>query len=192
MKLIFATANRHKLEEVQSLMPADVELFTPIDFGITEDIPENEPTLEGNASAKAWYIYNKIGIDCFADDTGLEVEALGGAPGVRSARYAAGESHNSMNNMSLLLRNLDGQTNRNARFRTVISLIIDGVEYQFQGVVSGKIRTEQSGHEGFGYDPVFEPDGYDVTFAEMPFDEKNRISHRGLATAKLIEFLAKR
>lgn len=190
MKLIFATANRHKLAEVQQMMPQAIELFTPNDFGITEEIPEDEPTLEANASAKAWYIYKKTGKNCFADDTGLEVEALNGEPGVRSARYAAGEGHNSEDNMSLLLKNLAGNPNRNARFRTVIVLIIDGEQHQFQGVVEGTIRTTKSGDEGFGYDPIFEPTGYNITFAEMSSEEKNHISHRGRATAKLVEYLS--
>lgn len=187
-KLIFATANLHKLQEVQQLMPPDVELSIPAEYGIMEDIPENEPTLEGNASCKAWYIYNRTGCDCFADDTGLEVEALGGAPGVYSARYA-GEGRDSRDNMVLLLSNMKGKSNRKARFRTVISLIVNGVEHQFEGSVSGSIRDEGSGCDGFGYDPVFEPEGYSVTFAEMSLEQKNQISHRARATAQLIEWL---
>lgn len=192
--LIFATANRHKLEEIQSIMPDTIMLSTPADHGITEDIPENESTLEGNASAKAWYIYKKCGVDCFADDTGLEVEVLGGEPGVRSARYAeteAGKSHNSEDNMSLLLYNMNGQENRTARFRTIISLILNGVEYQFEGIVHGVIRNKKCGTDGFGYDPIFEPNGYNITFAQMSIEAKNLISHRGIATAKLVEFLSK-
>lgn len=173
------------------MIPSHIVLRTSADCGITEDIPENEPTLEGNASAKAQYIYQKTGCDCFADDTGLEVEVLDGEPGVRSARYAAGDGHNSENNMALLLRKMEGEPNRKARFRTVISLIIGGKEHTFEGIVNGMIRAERSGCEGFGYDPIFEPEGYDITFAEMPLEQKNLISHRGLATAKLVEFLGK-
>lgn len=189
MELVFATANRHKLEEVQKMIPSDIVLRTSADCGITEDIPENEATLEGNALAKARYIYQRCGCDCFADDTGLEVEDLDGEPGVRSARYASGEGHNAEDNMALLLRNMEGKENRRARFRTVIALIIDGKEHLFEGIVNGVIRIERSGCEGFGYDPIFEPEGYNVTFAEMPLEQKNLISHRGLATAKLVSFL---
>lgn len=194
MKIVFATGNRNKLREVQSLIGDRAELSTPADHGITEDIPEDQPTLEGNALQKARYIYEKTGMNCFADDTGLEVEALGGEPGVFSARYAAvngaGEGHSSEANMALLLERLKGQENRRARFRTVIALILDGREYLFEGIVNGEITRERSGAEGFGYDPVFRPDGYGETFAEMPLELKNSISHRGRATAKLIEFLA--
>lgn len=193
MKIVFATGNRNKLKEVQALVGPRVELSTPADHGITEDIPENQPTLEGNALQKARYIYEKTGLNCFADDTGLEVEALGGEPGVFSARYAAvngaGEGHASADNMALLLRRLEGQQNRRARFRTVIALIRNGEEHLFEGIVNGEITLEKSGTEGFGYDPVFRPEGYAVTFAEMAPELKNRISHRGRATARLIEFL---
>lgn len=189
MELIFATANRHKIEEVSRLLPSSITIRSAADCGIVEDIPENESTLEGNASAKAWYIYNRTGLDCFADDTGLEVEALGGEPGVRSARYASDAGHDSRANMKLLLRNLENSDNRRARFRTVISLIIQGKEHLFEGVVDGTIRAVESGAGGFGYDPVFEPAGYDITFAEMDLDEKNIISHRGRATSGLVEFL---
>lgn len=193
MKIIFATGNRNKLKEVQALIGPRAELSTPADHGITEDIPENQPTLEGNALQKARYIYERTGLNCFADDTGLEVEALGGEPGVYSARYAvlngAGEGHSSEANMALLLRRMEGQANRRARFRTVIALILDGKEYLFEGVVEGEIMAERSGTDGFGYDPIFRPEGYKETFAEMPLEEKNGISHRGRATAKLIAFL---
>ena len=196
MKIVFATGNRNKLREVQDLIGSRAELSTPADHGITEDIPENQPTLEGNALQKARYIYEKTGLNCFADDTGLEVEALNGEPGVYSARYAAvngaGEGHSSADNMALLLERLKGKSNRRARFRTVIALILDGREYTFEGIVTGEITTERSGAEGFGYDPVFRPEGYAETFAEMPLELKNRISHRGRATAKLIEFLTNR
>ena len=190
--MIFATANRHKLEEVQAIMPEGITLQTPADYGITEDIPENESTLEGNALAKARYVYLATGEDCFADDTGLEVDALGGEPGVRSARYAQGAGHDSRANMELLLKNLSGGNNRRARFRTVIALILKGKEHLFEGIVEGSIRHEGSGSEGFGYDPIFEPTGYTTTFAEMPLEEKNLISHRSICTRKLINFLTHR
>ncbi len=194
MKIVFATGNRNKLKEIQALIGSRAELSTPADHGITEDIPENRPTLEGNALQKARYIYEKTGLNCFADDTGLEVEALDGEPGVYSARYAAvngaGEGHSSADNMALLLERLRGAANRRARFRTVIALILEGREYLFEGIVNGEITEERSGAEGFGYDPVFRPDGYAETFAEMPLELKNSISHRGRATAKLIEFLS--
>ena len=193
MKIIFATGNRNKLREIQALIGSRAELSTPADHGITEDIPEDQPTLEGNALQKARYIYEKTGMNCFADDTGLEVEALGGEPGVYSARYAAvngaGEGHSSEANMALLLERLRGAENRRARFRTVIALILNGEEHLFEGIVEGEITRERSGAEGFGYDPVFRPTGYEQTFAEMPLELKNSISHRGRATAKLIEFL---
>lgn len=194
MQIVFATGNRNKLKEIQALIGPRFELSTPADHGITEDIPEDQPTLEGNALQKARYIYEKTGLDCFADDTGLEVEALGGEPGVFSARYAAvngaGEGHSSEANMALLLERLDGVRNRRARFRTAIALILGGKEYLFEGVVDGEITVERSGTDGFGYDPIFRPDGYDQTFAEMPLSLKNSISHRGRATAKLIDFLS--
>ncbi|MDE6499338.1 MAG: RdgB/HAM1 family non-canonical purine NTP pyrophosphatase [Rikenella sp.] len=194
MQIVFATGNRNKLKEIQALIGPRFELSTPADHGITEDIPEDQPTLEGNALQKARYIYEKTGLDCFADDTGLEVEALGGEPGVFSARYAAvngaGEGHSSEANMALLLERLDGVRNRRARFRTAIALILDGKEYLFEGIVDGEITVERSGTDGFGYDPIFRPDGYDQTFAEMPLSLKNSISHRGRATAKLIDFLS--
>lgn len=188
MKIIFATNNRHKLEEVQQMLGGAYRLLTPPDCGITEEIPEEQPTIEGNASQKANYIYTKTETDCFADDTGLEVEALDGEPGVYSARYA-GEAKDNNANMDLLLTKLNGKTNRKARFRTVIALIIDGTEHHFEGIVTGTIRESKSGDHGFGYDPVFEPDGYDITFAEMDMETKNRISHRGRAVQKLVEFL---
>lgn len=189
-KLIFATNNRNKLREVSQMLSSDYELLTPIDFGITEDIPETSPTIEGNASQKSHYIFERKGVDCFADDTGLEVKALNGEPGVYSARYA-GEQKSSEDNMDLILAKLEGCSDRAARFRTVISLILDGVEYQFEGVVDGVITTERHGTEGFGYDPIFVPNGYDKSFAEMDGEVKNSISHRGIAVAKLIDFLTK-
>jgi XTP/dITP diphosphohydrolase len=191
MELVFATGNRHKLEEVEEILGEGFTLITPKDCGITEDIPEEQPTLEGNALQKARYIHAHTGKDCFADDTGLEVEALGGAPGVRSARYA-GEDKNMEACMDLLLANLAENDNRRARFRTVIALILNEKEYLFEGVVNGTIRERRNGTEGFGYDPLFEPEGYDITFAEMDLSTKNAISHRGRAVRKLAEFLKSR
>jgi XTP/dITP diphosphohydrolase len=187
-KLIFATNNAHKLGEVQALLGDDFELVTLRECGITEDIPETAETLEGNALQKARYVYSKTGLDCFADDTGLEVEALGGAPGVHSARYAT-DGHDFAANNRLLLKNLEGETNRSAHFRTVIALILDGKEYLFEGRVEGTIATEESGSEGFGYDPLFVPSGEIITFAQMSAEAKNAISHRGRAVAKLVKFL---
>jgi XTP/dITP diphosphohydrolase len=187
-KLIFATNNAHKLGEVQALLGDAFTLVTLRECGITEDIPETADTLEGNALQKARYVYEKTGLDCFADDTGLEVDALGGAPGVHSARYAT-DGHDFAANNRLLLKNLDGVTDRTARFRTVIALILDGVEYTFEGRVEGTIATAESGSEGFGYDPLFVPSGEIITFAQMSAEAKNAISHRGRAVAKLVNFL---
>ena len=188
MKIIFATNNRHKLEEVQAVLGEGFRLVTPRELGITEDIPEEQATLEGNASQKAHYLHDRTGENCFADDTGLEVAALDGAPGVRSARYA-GPGHDSQKNMELLLHNMESKTDRRARFRTVISLILDGEEHLFEGTVEGTIIDAPRGEAGFGYDPVFVPDGHDTTFAEMSAEAKNAISHRGRAVAKLVSFL---
>lgn len=187
-RLIFATNNAHKLGEVQALLGDAFELVTLRECGITEDIPETADTLEGNALQKARYVYEKTGMDCFADDTGLEVDALGGAPGVHSARYAT-DGHDFAANNRLLLKNLEGITDRTARFRTVIALILDGVEYTFEGRVEGRIATAESGSEGFGYDPLFVPSGEIITFAQMSAEAKNAISHRGRAVAKLVNFL---
>ena len=187
-EIIFATNNAHKLSEVQALLGDKFHLVTLRDCGITEDIPETASTLEGNASQKSHYLYDRVGKNCFADDTGLEVEALGGEPGVRSARYAT-DGHDFEANNRLLLKTLEGVANRKARFRTVISLILDGEEHLFEGVVEGRITESEAGCGGFGYDPLFIPDGYDCTFAEMSADEKNAISHRGRAVQKLVEFL---
>ena len=187
-KLIFATNNAHKLGEVQALLGDAFTLVTLRECGITEDIPETADTLEGNALQKARYVYEKTGLDCFADDTGLEVDALGGAPGVHSARYAT-DGHDFAANNRLLLKNLEGVTDRTARFRTVIALILDGVEYTFEGRVDGTIATAESGSEGFGYDPLFVPSGEIITFAQMSAEAKNAISHRGRAVAKLVNFL---
>ena len=187
-KIIFATNNAHKLSEVQAVLGDAFELITLRECGITEDIPETAPTLEGNALQKARYVYEKTGADCFADDTGLEVDALGGAPGVHSARYAT-DGHDFAANNRLLLKNLEGVENRSAHFRTVIALILDGEEYLFEGRVEGVIATEESGCGGFGYDPLFVPSGEIITFAEMSAQAKNAISHRGRAVAELVKFL---
>lgn len=186
--LVFATHNSHKASEINNLLGGLYEIRELDAIGITEDIPENGDTLEANAREKARYVYDRTGLDVFADDTGLEVEALGGRPGVYTARYA-GEECDSVKNMKKLLAELEGQSNRRARFRTVICLIIGGVEHLFEGIVNGTITNSFSGTEGFGYDPVFMPDGQNRTFAEMPLSEKNKISHRGLAVAKLVNFL---
>ena len=187
-EIIFATNNAHKLSEVQALLGENFHLLTPRDCGITEDIPETAATLDGNASQKSHYLYERVGKNCFADDTGLEVEALGGEPGVRSARYAT-DGHDFAANNRLLLKNMEGKENRKARFRTVISLILDGEEHLFEGIVEGRIAESEAGCGGFGYDPLFIPDGYDCTFAEMSAEEKNAISHRGRAVQKLVTFL---
>ncbi|MDE5814683.1 MAG: RdgB/HAM1 family non-canonical purine NTP pyrophosphatase [Alistipes sp.] len=184
-KLLFATNNTHKLAEVQAVLGDGFQLLTPRDCGITEEIPETCDTLEGNASQKAHYLYDRTGLDCFADDTGLEVAALGGAPGVHSARYAT-DGHDFIKNNELLLHNLEGVADRRARFRTVIALLLGGQEYRFEGIVEGRIIDHAIGCEGFGYDPLFVPDGFDKTFAEMTPDEKNAISHRGRAVRQLI------
>ena len=188
-KLVFATNNAHKLEEVAAILGDQVELLSLNDIGCQTDIPETAETLEGNALLKSSYIYKNYHLDCFADDTGLEVEALNGAPGVYSARYAGGEGHDAQANMRKLLHELDGKENRKAQFRTAISLILDGKEYLFEGVIKGEIIKEKRGDSGFGYDPVFMPEGYDRTFAELGNDIKNQISHRALAVQKLCEFL---
>ena len=187
-KLIFATNNAHKLSEVQALLGDAFSLVTLRECGITEDIPETADTLEGNALQKARYIYEKLGADCFADDTGLEVDALGGAPGVHSARYAT-DGHDFAANNRLLLKNLEGVKERTARFRTVIALILNGQEYLFEGRVEGTIAEAESGSEGFGYDPLFVASGEIITFAQMTAEAKNAISHRGRAVAKLVNFL---
>ena len=191
MKLNFATNNNHKLKEVQEVLGDSFQIESLHELGIHEDIPENQQTLEGNALQKARFLYQRTGESCFADDTGLEGEALNGAPGVYSARYA-GESKNSLDNMALLLKNMEGKQNRKARFRTVIALILDGKEYLFEGIVNGVITEQPRGTAGFGYDPLFVPDGYATTFAEMDSESKNAISHRGLAVEKLAAFLLKR
>jgi XTP/dITP diphosphohydrolase len=186
--LIFASNNAHKLGEIRNLLDNIVNILSLKDINLEGDIPETSDTLEGNATQKAEWIYSRIGQDCFADDTGLEVEALDGAPGVYSARYA-GEGCSFADNVNKLLKALEGQTNRKARFRTVICLIENGEKHYFEGIVNGTIVEKGSGNMGFGYDPIFVPDGYNISFAEMPLDEKNKISHRGLATQKLVEYL---
>lgn len=194
MKIVFATNNQHKLQEIREILGDQFEILSLADIGCHEDIPETGNTLEANAHQKAEYIFDHYHIDCFADDTGLEVDALGGAPGVHSARYAEGTDHNSEANMAKLLRELGD--NRKARFRTVISLIqmeggnpVCSREYQFEGVVEGRIDREKHGSEGFGYDPVFIPEGYDKSFAELGEEIKNQISHRARAVKKLAEWL---
>lgn len=191
MKLYFATNNIHKLKEVQEVVGDSFQIESMRSLGINEDIPEDQQTLEGNALQKARFLYDRTRESCFADDTGLEVDALNGAPGVYSARYA-GDAKNSFDNMALLLKNMSGKQNRKARFRTVIALILDGKEYLFEGIVNGTIAEEPRGTAGFGYDPLFVPDGYSTTFAEMDSEAKNAISHRGRAVEKLAAFLLKR
>jgi len=191
--LVFATNNAHKLSEVRQILGDNFKVVGLADIGCHEDIPETAETLEGNALEKARYVKEHYGLDCFADDTGLEVAALGGAPGVHTARYAElfgeGETHDSDANMRVLLHNLENKSNRSARFRTVIALLYQGQELLFEGIVEGTILTERHGTEGFGYDPIFQPVGHDHCFAEMPAEAKNAISHRGRATQKLVKFL---
>ena len=188
MKLVFATNNKHKLEEVRAILGNKVEVLSLNDINCHDDIPETADTLQGNALIKARHIYEKYGFDCFADDTGLEVEALGGEPGVYSARYA-GEECNSEANMRKLLHNLTGKSNRNAQFRTVIALIIKGEEKLFNGIVKGCITEEKMGNSGFGYDPIFIPEGFSESFAQMSCEMKNSISHRYRATEQLGNYL---
>ena len=187
-KLVVATNNAHKLEEISAILGDEMELFSLKDINCHADIPETADTLEGNARQKAMYIYENYGMDCFADDTGLEVDALNGAPGVFSARYA-GDGHDSEANMQKLLKELKGNEIRKAQFRTAICLIMEGKEYLFEGIVKGAIIEEKRGGAGFGYDPIFVPEGYDQTFAELGNDIKNTISHRARAVEKLCKFL---
>lgn len=188
MKLVFATNNQNKLKELQSLLGDEFTLLSLSDIGCTDEIPEDYETLEENATQKAKYIFDKYNVDCFADDTGLEILSLNNEPGVYSARYA-GESKDAKANMNKVLKKMQAVENRTAQFRTVISLFLNKKEYQFEGIVEGKILEEEKGLDGFGYDPIFQPNGYDISFAEMSMDEKNRISHRGRAVRKLVEFL---
>jgi len=188
MKLVFSTGNLNKANEIKSMLPEDTELLTLKDLDLEDDIPETAPTLEGNAKLKAKYVVEHYNIDCFADDTGLEVYCLNNEPGVLSARYA-GEQKSNEDNIKLLLSRLIEKNDRRARFRTVIALHLYGNLHTFEGIVEGKIIHEKRGEKGFGYDPIFVPDGYDITFAEMSLNEKNMISHRAKAFAKMIEFL---
>jgi XTP/dITP diphosphohydrolase len=196
MKIVFATNNEHKLSEVRGILGDKVEVLSLSDIGCHDDIPETGETLEENALQKAQYIYDYYHVNCFADDTGLEVEALGGAPGVHTARYASEEGHDSEANTRKLLRELKDKDNRHARFRTAIALVEEvGKEEKvqrinlFEGIVEGEITTEKRGEKGFGYDPVFKPNGYDGTFAELGVDVKNQISHRALAVQKLVKYI---
>lgn len=190
-KLVFATNNAHKLKEIRAILGNSIEILSLADIHCHADIPETADTLEGNARQKSRYVYEHYGLDCFADDTGLEVESLGGAPGVYSARYADGQGHDSQANMNKLLKEMEEKNNRKAQFRTIISLIEKGEERQFGGIVKGQITKEKRGESGFGYDPIFQPDGYDTTFAELGSDIKNRISHRARAVAALCDYLTK-
>lgn len=191
MKICFATNNLNKLREIEDKLGKAYDIISLSYLGHTGELPETHDTLEGNSLEKAQFIYNKYEVNCFADDTGLLVEALNGEPGVLSARYA-GSSKSADDNMNLLLKNLDGESNRKAKFVTVISLILEGEIFQFTGEVHGHIATEKAGEKGFGYDPIFIPEGWRKTFAELDLGEKNKISHRGKAVSKLVEFLKTR
>lgn len=188
MQLVFATNNINKLREVQSLIPNHIKLLSLEEVGCYEDVPETQETIEGNAIQKATYIKEKFGYDCFADDTGLEVDILNGAPGVYSARYA-GEQRSSEDNIQKILKNMDNATNRKAQFKTVIALEFKGNQHLFTGICKGEITHQKIGDHGFGYDPIFKAEGYDQTFAEISLEEKNKIGHRGKAVQLLINFL---
>ena len=188
IELVFATNNKHKLEEIKLAVGEKFRILSLSDINCNEEIPETKETLEGNASQKSTYIYQKYGLNCFADDTGLEIESLNGAPGVYSARYA-GPGHNHEKNMDKVLKELKNTKNRSAQFRTVISLIIKGKEVLFEGKVKGKILPKRQGNKGFGYDPIFQAEGNEKSFAEIDLSEKNKISHRGRAVSKLIDYL---
>ena len=188
MKIVFATNNPNKIFEIQSMLPDNIEIISLENIGCHEDIPETSNTIEGNAIQKTNYVLEKYGYDCFADDTGLEVEALNNEPGVFSARYA-GEQRNANDNMAKLLENLANKSNRNAQFKTVICLNFKGNQHLFTGIAKGEITKQKSGIGGFGYDPIFQPEGFQKTFAEISLELKNEISHRGKATKQLIEFL---
>lgn len=190
MKLVFASQNAHKAAEIQAVIPSEISICTLSELGIIEDIPETAATLEGNALMKMEYLVDRLNLSCFADDTGLEIDALHGEPGVYSARYA-GEQRNAVDNMRLVLEKLTGETNRNARFRTVIALWWEGKSHLFEGIVEGIITTAPIGNQGFGYDPIFQPNGATKTFAEMTMEEKNQWSHRARAVQQLVEFLKK-
>jgi XTP/dITP diphosphohydrolase len=189
MKLVFATNNLNKLKEVQEMLPSSIELLSLKDIQCFDEIDETETTLEGNAKLKANYITQKFGHHCFADDTGLEVESLDGKPGVYSARFA-GEPANTENNMQKLLEELKGKENRKAQFRTAVCLNVNGKQFLFEGICKGAILTKKQGEKGFGYDPIFQPEGHQQSFATMPAEEKNKISHRGIAIQQLIAFLS--
>ena len=191
MQLVFASNNKNKIQEIQSILPESIKILSLSDIGCNEDIPETANTIEGNAILKANYVTQKYGCDCFADDTGLEVEMLNGEPGVFSARYA-GEQRNDNDNMDKLLAELDNKTNRNAQFKTVICLNINSEQYLFTGIAKGEITKEKLGNQGFGYDPIFQPEGYQHTFAQISLEEKANISHRGKAVKQLVEFLNKK
>ncbi len=188
MKLVFASNNKNKIAEIQSMLPESIKILSLEDINCLEDIPETADTIEGNAILKADYVTQKYGYDCFADDTGLEVSALNGEPGVYSARYA-GEQKNADDNMNKLLEALKNEENRSAQFKTVITLNLEGKQYLFTGIVKGNITSEKIGTNGFGYDPIFKPENFDKTFAELPLDTKNTIGHRGKAVKQLIDFL---
>lgn len=188
MKLVFATNNRHKLEEARAILGSSVDVVSLAELGCNDDIEETADTLEGNSAIKAHYIWDKYGVDCFADDTGLEVKILGGAPGVRSARYA-GEPQDSARNRRKLLHDMQGETDRTARFRTVVTLVCNGVVHTFEGIVTGSLLTEERGSGGFGYDSLFVPDGYTETFAQLGEEVKNRISHRARAMQALADYI---
>ena len=188
MKIVFASNNKNKIQEIQSMLPDTIQIVSLESIGCFEEIPETDDTIEGNAILKANYVTQKYGFDCFADDTGLEVEALNGDPGVYSARYA-GEQRNADYNMNKLLEELLDKPNRNAQFKTVIALNLKGKQYLFTGIASGEITLEKKGTGGFGYDPIFKPTNYDETFAELSLAVKNEISHRGKATKALLDFL---
>ncbi len=188
MKIVFASNNKNKIFEIQSMLPNSIQILSLESIGCFEEIPETSDTIEGNAILKANYVTQNYGFDCFADDTGLEVEALNGEPGVYSARYA-GEHRNADDNMNKLLNELADKANRSAQFKTVIALNLKGKQYLFEGIASGEITTKKIGLRGFGYDPIFKPTNYDETFAQLSLEVKNEISHRGKATKTLIEFL---
>lgn len=188
MKLVFASNNQNKIAEIKQMLPKSITLLSLEDIGCNEDIPETAETIEGNAILKANYVTQKYGYPCFADDTGLEVEILNGEPGVFSARYA-GEQKNANDNMDKLLHNLKDKSNRKAQFKTVITLNINNEQHLFEGIIKGEIISEKKGSKGFGYDPIFIPEGFSTTFAEMEMSEKAKLSHRGIATRKLISFL---
>lgn len=190
MKIIFASNNKNKVQEIQNQVPKSIQIVTLDEIGCTEDIAETGTTLEENAIIKANYITEKYGLPCFADDTGLEIDALNGEPGVYSARYS-GEDKNADKNMDLVLQKLGTSTNRKAQFKTVIALNINNEQHLFTGIVEGDIRNKKTGTNGFGYDPIFEPENLGKTFAEMTIDKKNKLSHRGRAVEKLVEFLGK-